>query len=279
LAARLRAAHFRFLNERLYTTSSAESFQHFQANPEHFFLYHEGYREQVAKWPVKPTRLCIELLQQRIRHSIQSWKSSRPPTGPVSTIAPYRIVDMGCGQAVIASTLDSRISNSWSAKNGFQVEVHSFDLAAENEMVTACDVSQGTSLPDACADAVVFCLSLMSPNYGAMLEEGIRLLRLGETRRGLLLIVEIASRFQQPGACRNDHRHERDRIEKTGQNWGWPMEQFSRAVQSRGLRLRRKTLLHNYFVLFEFELSAAKSSVKQPLPPMPALRPCLYKKR
>ncbi|KAK4529198.1 hypothetical protein CCYA_CCYA01G0055 [Cyanidiococcus yangmingshanensis] len=279
LAARLRAAHFRYLNERLYTTDSIESFRFFQANPEHFALYHEGYREQETKWPVKPTQLCIELLQQRICQCGETSAPIRSSPNCKATTDPYRIVDMGCGQATIASMLDSSISTSWSARRGFPVRVHSFDLVAENELVTARDVAQGTGLSEAYADAVVFCLSLMGPNYGAMVDEGIRLLRRDPSRPGLLLIVEIASRFQEAGKKGSPHRSNTP-VTNKGTPASLSLEQrFLLAIQSRGLRLQRRSLLNNYFVLFALEASVTDKTTRQTFLPMPALKPCLYKKR
>ena len=48
---KLKASRFRFLNEQLYTQTGAQSFKMFRRDPEAFRAYHEGYMEQVAKWP------------------------------------------------------------------------------------------------------------------------------------------------------------------------------------------------------------------------------------
>jgi hypothetical protein len=97
---------------------------------------------------------------------------------------------MGCGDARLAATLAPRPAPAGAAPG---TTVHSFDLVAPvgNPYVTACDIS-ATGLQDACADYVVFCLSLMGTNYGQFLAEAARLLKPG----GRMLIAEVRSRFE-----------------------------------------------------------------------------------
>ena len=56
---------FRFLNEQLYTQSSVEkegAVKMFMNNPEQFEDYHDGYRQQVQKWPKNP----LDVLSQEL---------------------------------------------------------------------------------------------------------------------------------------------------------------------------------------------------------------------
>uniref|UniRef100_A0A1I7VW02 Ribosomal RNA-processing protein 8 n=1 Tax=Loa loa TaxID=7209 RepID=A0A1I7VW02_LOALO len=101
---------FRYINEQLYTMSGAESYGTISKDPQAFELYHKGYQKQAKKWPYNPVRIIIQ------------WIRSLKHDGLV-------IADLGCGNATIADAL-SHIAT-----------VHSFDLIAANDRVTACDMS------------------------------------------------------------------------------------------------------------------------------------------
>ncbi|KOB72480.1 Cerebral protein [Operophtera brumata] len=58
-------AQFRFLNETLYTSSGSEASQLFQDDPTAFQNYHQGYQQQVKKWPAA--------LAQQVPHSVRSF--------------------------------------------------------------------------------------------------------------------------------------------------------------------------------------------------------------
>lgn len=62
--AKLAAAKFRFLNEKLYTESGGEAFRYFQENKEEFEDYHLGYGQQVSKWPLNPVDEILVDLQK-----------------------------------------------------------------------------------------------------------------------------------------------------------------------------------------------------------------------
>ena len=49
--AKLKASRFRYLNELLYTQEGSQSLQMFKDDPEAFFMYHEGYADQVGSLP------------------------------------------------------------------------------------------------------------------------------------------------------------------------------------------------------------------------------------
>ena len=50
----------RYLNEQLYTRTGFEALKMFSRDRESFDAYHQGFRNQVAKWPVNPLDLIIE---------------------------------------------------------------------------------------------------------------------------------------------------------------------------------------------------------------------------
>ncbi|XP_045764042.1 ribosomal RNA-processing protein 8 [Maniola jurtina] len=162
---RLKAAKFRFLNEKLYTSSGSDAQQLFQADPSAFQTYHEGYQQQVSKWPVKPLDLIVKRIQKM------------PKT--------HVIADMGCGQAELAK----RVAQS----------VRSFDLVACAPGVEACDMAR-TPLAPASVHVAVYCLALMGTDLTQYLIEANRVLKLG----GHLLIAEVESRFDSIDAFTSD---------------------------------------------------------------------------
>lgn len=56
---KLKAARFRFLNEQIYNTNSKEAQKIFEKDPDAFKAYHEGYKQQVEKWPLNPLDVVI----------------------------------------------------------------------------------------------------------------------------------------------------------------------------------------------------------------------------
>ena len=86
--------------------------------------YHDGFAEQVAKWPTNPLDVFIKELQGR---------------------APGAVIgDFGCGMAALAAALP-------------QHRVHSFDLVAANKHVTACDIAHVRAPVRASVTAVSTC--------------------------------------------------------------------------------------------------------------------------
>ena len=159
LNSQLDGAKFRFINEKLYTMTSQKADEMFQADDEAFGIYHRGYAQQVAKWPVNPVDVIIEELK-----AIEDPKS---------------VVDFGCGEAKLARELKACGVH----------EVKSFDLVAANELVTACDMRR-CPLPDSSVDVAVFCLSLMGTNMVDFIREANRVLK----KNGVLKIAEVESR-------------------------------------------------------------------------------------
>lgn len=212
MSAQLSGAQFRYINEQLYTRPSAEAVTLFADEPRLFDAYHEGFRLQAARWPQRPVQLIADWLKKQ-RTSLV-------------------VADLGCGDAELAATVPQR--------------VHSYDLVAVNERVTACDIA-AVPLADSSVDVAVFCLALMGSNFADFLREAHRLLR----PRGVLKVAEVASRIEDAD--------------------GW-----SALLHAIGFDLQQRDASNTHFVLYDF----IKSS-RPPRGEAPAVRlkPCIYKKR
>lgn len=212
----LDSALFRYINEQLYTMTGDEAVQLFQKDPHAFEVYHKGYQKQMKRWPYNPV------------HGIIQWIRTLARDGLV-------VADMGCGDAKIALALSTLAT------------VHSFDLVAANDRVTACNMAK-VPLESESVDIVVFCLSLMGTNLSDYFREANRLLKKG----GFLKIAEVASRFTS-------------------------VKQFVHAVSKMGFDItEQKVRGDGYFVILEF---IKRGKVEQKRPLGMKLKPCLYKKR
>jgi ribosomal RNA-processing protein 8 len=158
LRRRLASGQFRELNEQLYSCTGAQAACLMQSKPELFAAYHSGYADQARRWPFNPLDRVLEFLHSQ-------------PTD-------LRVADLGCGEARLCSEAPQKI-------------IHSFDLVAANDRVTACDMAK-LPLKDSSVDIAVFCLSLMGTNYGEFLAEARRTVAPG----GWVLIAEVSSRFE-----------------------------------------------------------------------------------
>uniref|UniRef100_A0A1B6KLC6 Ribosomal RNA-processing protein 8 n=2 Tax=Graphocephala atropunctata TaxID=36148 RepID=A0A1B6KLC6_9HEMI len=156
---RLKAAKFRYMNEQLYVMESKGAEQMFSEDPKAFETYHDGFRQQLAQWPVNPLDIVIKSLKKRAK------------SGNLV------VADFGCGEAQLAQQLPCT--------------VHSLDLVALNQRVTVCDMAH-TPLADSSVDVVVFCLSLMGTNILDYIREANRVLK----ENGVMKIAEIESRFE-----------------------------------------------------------------------------------
>lgn len=154
---RLKAAQFRYLNEKLYTSSGTEAQQLFLSDPSAFQTYHQGYQLQVKKWPVNPLDVIVKKIIKM------------PKT--------FVIADMGCGEAALSKLVPQ--------------SVHSFDLVSSAPGVQACDMAR-TPLLAQSVDVAVYCLALMGTDLTRYLLEANRILKIG----GHLLIAEVESRFE-----------------------------------------------------------------------------------
>lgn len=109
---RLQEAKFRMLNEKMYSMTGSEAQSMFRQNPQLFSEYHSGYRLAVQSWDIDPADFIVQLLNMK---------------GMKGKV----VADMGCGEAKIAQRVKRRHLG----------KVHSFDLVALNEHVTACDIA------------------------------------------------------------------------------------------------------------------------------------------
>jgi len=154
---KLQASRFRYLNEQLYTQTSAQSAKMFKNDSSLFSAYHQGFQVQANVWPSDPLdtiiAACLDLPESHV------------------------VVDMGCGEARLAKTLPNL--------------VHSFDLVSVVPGVVECDMSR-VPLKSGTVDLVVFCLSLMGTNIKDFLLEATRILKVD----GIMKIAELESRFQ-----------------------------------------------------------------------------------
>ena len=196
---KLISARFRHLNETLYTKPSTHSLTLFAENPEMFTEYHEGFRRQVEVWPENPVDSYIAAIKSRgkirgpsrgEKNALATGESERregdwaplPRTQGICTIA-----DLGCGEAVLSSTLSL-------LQNKLHIQIHSFDLHCPSPLVTKADIAH-LPLGDGSVDVAIFCLALMGTNWVEFVEEAWRVLRW----KGELWVAEIKSRFGRAG--------------------------------------------------------------------------------
>ena len=142
---------------------------------------------------------------------------------------------MGCGDAKLGETLSNK--------------VHSFDLVAKNERVTACDIAN-VPLSNGCVDAVVFSLALMGTNYVDFLREGHRVLKHG----GRMFIAEVRSRVEAV------------------------LEEFLAMLQSMGFAIDSVDKDNKMFVMV-FVTKKGDCPKDLNVHPPPPLKACQYKKR
>ena len=172
---------------------------------------------QVEKWPSNPVDLIIDALAEY------------PPNAQVA--------DFGCGDAAVAQS--PRLSCA----------VHSFDLVAKNEFVTAADMA-AVPLPAGGCTAAVFCLALMGTNYIEFVAEAHRVLKPG----GLMHIAEGRSRIEDLPA-------------------------FERGISSVGFRKKSRDMSNTMFVLYEFERQGGPPVRDRKRLTAPPLQACAYKRR
>lgn len=213
MAGKIDGARFRWINEQLYTVTGDQAKEMFDKDPDLFHLYHRGFATQTSKWPANPLDQVIAYIR----------------TLPSSHV----IADFGCGEAKLAQSVPHT--------------VHSFDLVAANDHVTACDMAS-VPLPDASVDVCVFCLSLMGTNVSDFIKEARRVLKL----EGKLRVCEIASRFDSE-------------------------KEFQRDIEKLGFKLISKKQFSKLFLEFEFK-AVAKQKGRTKIPNI-VLKPCIYKRR
>ncbi|KZF25374.1 hypothetical protein L228DRAFT_244198, partial [Xylona heveae TC161] len=202
---KLISARFRYLNETLYTTPSANALDVFSQNPEMFNEYHEGFRKQVEVWPENPVDGYIETLKTRGAIKFHGGKgrdkhhggrggSSKDVAGAVQSLPRTdgicRVADLGCGDARLAQMFTS----DKAAAKKLKLEISSFDLQSPSPLVTKADMAN-LPLKDGSVNVAIFCLALMGTNWIDFVEEAYRILHW----RGELWVAEIKSRFGRVG--------------------------------------------------------------------------------
>ena len=227
--ARLAGSRFRILNEELYTKPSASSFERFAKEPELYEQYHEGFRKQVEQWPVNPVDI--------ITASIKSGSDYTQKTV---------VADFGCGDAEIAKQL-----MQIKYKGQCPFTVHSFDLVAGNEFVTACDMAN-TPLAKGTVDIAVFCLALMGTNLADFIREAHRVLK----PSGRLKIAEVRSRFES----------------KTGKD---EIDDFVEVLEKLGFDCVSQDRSNKMFVVLELRKNGKQPNRKLQY----TAKPCIYKRR
>ncbi|XP_050544094.1 uncharacterized protein LOC126907094 isoform X1 [Daktulosphaira vitifoliae] len=220
---KLKSARFRYLNEQFYSSTSQDALTYFKKEPDAFKAYHNGYMQQVKLWPVKPLDIIIKKLAPMLKKSSEE--------------NPIIVVDFGCGNAKLAQTF---------SKN----KIHSFDLVAVNNYVTAGDMAH-TNLTNASVDVAVFCLSLMGTNLQSFIKEANRVLKIG----GIMKIAEVESRFDN-------------------------INTFVLQLTKYGFESIKIDNSNEMFIFMDFKKiqDISKTALKKKLPIL-ELKPCIYKKR
>mmetsp|Transcript_27209 Transcript_27209/g.106013 ORF Transcript_27209/g.106013 Transcript_27209/m.106013 type:complete len:215 (+) Transcript_27209:420-1064(+) len=213
-----------------------------EADPKQFSIYHSGYREQVKKWPRNPLDDIIRMVKKQpssymVRETPLSSGESISRKVFDQHVLTRQVADFGCGEARLAREVKQR--------------VHSFDLVAINENVTACNMKH-TPLQSDSVDIAVFCLSLMGTDYPDFLTEARRILK----PSGKLFIAEVLSRFEDKSA-------------------------FLKGVERMGFLKEHERLLSDFFVIWSFRIvgSGRKEKGKGGKSAMPSLKGSVYKKR
>ena len=192
---KLMGAHFRHLNESLYTTPSSEARQLFETNPSFFDEYHSGFRRQVSTWPENPVDAYVKELRRRLRAGKPGKRAPQSSLGTKSlletsplprTNRTCRVADLGCGDASLALQVSKFEANS-------DIEVLSFDLQSKDPSVTKADIAN-LPLESGSVNVAILCLALMGTNWIEFIEEAYRILHW----KGELWVAEIKSRFSKP---------------------------------------------------------------------------------
>mmetsp|Transcript_15011 Transcript_15011/g.37803 ORF Transcript_15011/g.37803 Transcript_15011/m.37803 type:complete len:356 (-) Transcript_15011:947-2014(-) len=246
--ARLAGSRFRILNEELYTTTSSTSYDKFKANPELFEQYHEGFRHQVESWPENPVDVIVRSLTSKFKQSVK--KSEK-----------CVVADFGCGDAQLAKDL----LNVKRKKNQNVFDVHSFDLVAPNDLVTACDMAD-VPLENKSVDVCVFCLALMGTNLADFIREAHRVLK----DDGIVKIAEVRSRIEYSHNRKNKNGN-KESTEKTEGT----LEEFTDVLTKLGFQCIQTDRSNTMFLMLDLKKNGKKPDKKLEF----SAKPCIYKRR
>ncbi|KAL9124490.1 MAG: hypothetical protein Q9217_006186, partial [Psora testacea] len=222
MAAKLTSARFRHLNQSLYTSSSANAKKLFSDTPEAYESYHLGFRAQVSSWPTNPIEGFIsdlkyrgalkvptqkhllrekrkEAMARRKRKEYKPHGSTNETIGRKLDVLPRskdmvcRIIDLGCGDAHLAASLQPSGKNKKNKNENnnnnnnvrLNLEIQSFDLAKgvtpNSHLVSVADITnlRPAGVGDASVDIAICCLSLMGTNWVDVVDECARVVREG----------------------------------------------------------------------------------------------------
>ena len=233
-AARLSGSRFRILNEELYTTTSSTAFDRFQTNPELYDQYHEGFRHQVESWPFNPVDV------------IYRWITKKYASESDKVV----VADFGCGDAELGKRL-LKVSGGKKKDGECPFEVHSFDLVASCDIVTAYDMAN-VPLKDKSVDVGIFCLALMGTNVGDFLREAHRVLK----SNGRVKVAEVRSRFESTSG--------KDELDN-----------FIKSLELLGFDCVKVDRSNKMFVLMELKKNSKKPEKTVDI----TVKPCIYKRR
>jgi len=145
------------INEQLYNLNSKDAINYFK-DKQKFEIYHEGFKDQVKKWPKKPLDLIATWIQQKLAKKLSKNLSKKSKN--------IKIGDFGCGKAELC----------FKCKKLTNFCFFNFDLVSSNDQIIACDISK-VPLENGFLDVVVFCLSLMGTNFPDFIFEANRVLK------------------------------------------------------------------------------------------------------
>ncbi|CAB9500437.1 RNA-processing protein 8 [Seminavis robusta] len=260
-AAQLTGSRFRVLNEELYTTTSATAFERFKSQPELFDQYHEGFRHQVESWPSNPV------------DAMYHWITKEYPKNTSSKDQTTVVADFGCGDAELARRLIEVKSDKTST---CPFQVHSFDLVAKSDLVTACDMAN-VPLKDKSVDVAIFCLALMGTNATDFLIEAHRVLKVD----GKVKIAEVRSRFETTHAPGKKSKQDtktsnrKDNYYNNSNSDDDPLNLFVEQLDQLGFKCQKIDRSNKMFVLMELKKNGNKPDQKVNV----QIKPCIYKRR
>lgn len=182
----------------------------------------------MKEWPINPVNVIAKWIIINFRKH-----------------APCVVADFGCGDAALAQKLLST-----NHKGECPFTVHSFDLVAASDLVTACDMAN-VPLDDKSVTVAVFCLSLMGTNLADFLREAHRVLK----DNGILKIAEVRSRFET--------------------SKGNELQEFVDVLDKLGFKCVKADKGNKMFVVLECKKNGKKPQTKLEF----TAKPCIYKRR
>ncbi|KAL3902684.1 MAG: hypothetical protein SGILL_010737, partial [Bacillariaceae sp.] len=202
------------------------------------------------------------------------------PENPVNVIvesltAQYQnrscvVADFGCGDAQLAKDLYEvrrKGDSNNDENNECPFTVHSFDLVAPNDLVTACDMAN-VPLPDKSVDVCGFCLSLKGTNLADFIREAHRVLK----DAGRVKIAEVRSRIEYSHSQKKQKGNSSQPSTTTSEG---TLEEFVTVLSKLGFDCVKTDRSNTMFLLLELKKSGKKPDKKLKF----TAKPCIYKRR